>query len=161
MVWTAFFSPINDKTFTWGVGPVFYFPIATNPSLGSGKWSAGPSIVALTLKGQWVAGILMSNVWSFAGDDERLDVNSFLLQYFVNYNFNRGWYLVSAPIITSNWNAPDGEGWIVPFGAGGGKVFKLGKQPMNTNFQVFKNVVTPTYGPEWSIRFQIQLMFPK
>ena len=70
------------------------------------------------------------------------DLNFFLMQYFINYNFPSGWYLTSAPIITANWEADNGERWIVPFGGGIGKVFKIGKQPMNINTQVFYNVKT-------------------
>lgn len=33
--------------------------------------------------------------------------NKFLFQYFVNYNLSKGWYVVSAPIMTANWNAPE------------------------------------------------------
>ena len=39
---TAFFSPTQSDV-TWGVGPVFVMPTATNDSLGSKKWSAGLS----------------------------------------------------------------------------------------------------------------------
>ena len=90
-----------------------------------------------------------------------VDVNFFLMQYFVNYNFPSGWYLTSAPIITSNWEADSGEKWTVPFGGGVGKVFSIGRQPMNINTQVFYNVETPTNGARWQWRFQIQLLFPK
>ena len=72
-----------------------------------------------------------------------------------------GKLLTSAPIITSNWEADTGEQWTVPFGGGGGKVFRIGKQPMNINTQVFYNVETPTNGPELQWRFQIQFLFPK
>ena len=39
---------------------------------------------------------LASNVWSFAGESDRADINQFLLQYFINCNCGEtGWYLVS------------------------------------------------------------------
>ncbi len=113
------------------------------------------------MPGSWVIGALASNVWSVAGDDDRADVNSFLGQYFINYNYPSGWYLTSAPIITANWEADSGEKWTVPFGGGIGKVFRIGKQPMNINTQVFYNVQRPTNGARWQWRFQIQLLFPK
>src|SRR5262245_58043224 len=53
------------------------------------------------------------------GRDEFIDrgsgVNSFLLQYFINRNLEKGWYLTSSPIITANWKLPSDERWIVPF----------------------------------------------
>ena len=61
-----------------------------------------------------VLGALGSNVWSVAGEDERADVNFFLAQYFINYNYPSGWYLTSAPIVTANWEADSGNQWTVP-----------------------------------------------
>ncbi len=158
---TGFFSPRKPGKVIWGVGPALVFPTASDDVLGAGKYSLGPSAVALTMKGQWVVGGLVSNVWSVAGDDDRDDVNFFLAQYFINYNYASGWYLTSAPIITANWEAASGERWIIPFGGGFGKVFAIGKQPLNVNTQVFYNVETPTFGPKWQWRWQIQLLFPK
>ncbi len=129
--------------------------------LGSEKWSAGPSVVALTIQGPWVLAFCASNLWSFAGDDDRQDVNHFLFQYFINYNMADGWYLSSAPIITANWEADSGNKWIVPFGGGVGKIFKIGKQPVNAQVQGFYNVVKPDNGPDWSLRLQLQFLFPK
>jgi hypothetical protein len=158
---TGFISPKKPGKVIWGVGPALIFPTATDDVLGTEKFSIGPSVVALTMKGQWVIGALASNVWSVAGDDDRADVNFFLMQYFVNYNFPSGWYLTSAPIITANWEADSGEKWTVPFGGGVGKVFSIGRQPININTQVFYNVERPTNGARWQWRFQIQLLFPK
>jgi len=158
---TGFLSPKKPGKVIWGVGPALVFPTATDDVLGTGKFSIGPSVVALTMKGQWVIGALASNIWSVAGDDDRADVNFFLMQYFVNYNFPSGWYLTSAPIVTANWEADSGNKWTVPFGGGVGKVFSIGRQPININTQVFYNVETPTNGARWQWRFQIQLLFPK
>ena len=158
---SAFFSPAKPGKFIWGVGPAIILPTATDETLGSGKWSAGPSVVGLTIQGPWVAGLLVSQVWSFAGQSDRGNVNFFLAQYFINYNMNHGWYLVSAPIITSNKEASSGNQWIVPFGAGAGKIFRIGKQPINFNTQAFYNAVKPDFGPDWQWRVQLQFMFPK
>jgi hypothetical protein len=62
------------------------FPTATEPLLGNGKWTAGPSIVLLTEPGHWVIGALANNRWSFAGWG-RKSVDAFLVQAFINYNF--------------------------------------------------------------------------
>jgi hypothetical protein len=157
---SAFFSPTNSEI-TWGVGPVFVLPTASNDSLGSKKWAAGLSGVALAMPGHWVVGGLISNVWSFAGAGDK-DINLFTLQPFINYNFNDGWYLTTAPIITANWEADNDHKWTVPIGGGVGKIFKIGKQPVNAQFSIYNNVKTPDdYGAEWQIRTQIQFLFPK
>ena len=157
--YTTFFSPAKPAKVTWGVGPSFLIPTATDDRLGSGKWSAGVGAVVLTTPGPWVIGALAQNVWSFAGDEARADVNFFLSQYFINYNFPH-FYLSSAPIITANWEAASGQKWTVPFGGGVGKLFP-GKPPINTQVQVFYYVVKPDNGPDWSLRLQVQFLFPK
>lgn len=157
---TAWLSPRKPEKWIWGVGPVALLPTATDDALGSDKWGIGPSAVVLTMSGKWVVGSVFSNVWSFSGSGDQ-DVNLFTWQYFINYNLPNGWYLVSAPIITSNWEADSSDKWTVPFGGGIGKVFRIGKQPININAQAFYNVEKPDYGPDWSARLQVQLLFPK
>jgi len=159
-----FIGPSNPGSFIWGAGPIFLLPTATDKRLGAGKWGAGPACVGLTMRGPWVFGALAQNIWSFAdsGDRKRDDVNQFLLQYFINYNMADGWYLNSAPIITANWKAESDNRWTVPFGAGVGKVFRIGKLPVNASIQAYYNVVKPDIlGPDWTLRFQIQFLFPK
>jgi len=156
---TAFLSPSKPGKWIWGVGPVALLPTATDDALGSDEWGMGPSAVALTMTGKWVVGSLFSNVWSFTGSGDQ-SVNLFTWQYFINYNMPNGWYLVSAPIITSNWKADSSDKWTVPFGGGIGKVFRLGKLPINAQTQAFYNAAKPDYGPDWSIRLQVQLLFP-
>ena len=158
---SLFFSPAKPGAFIWGLGPVFQFPTATDESLGTEKWGAGPTAVALTIQGPWVVGILVNNLWSFAGDDDRDDVNQMLLQYFINYNLPGGWYLTSSPIITASWEADSDNRWTVPIGGGFGKIHRIGKLPVNVSLAAFYNVETPDGGPEWSLRFQIAFLFPR
>jgi hypothetical protein len=169
---TFFFSPAKSGELIWGVGPTFTLPTATDSLIGSGKFSMGPAAVALTIQGHWVVGALANNQWSVAGWGKN-NVNSFLLQPFVNYNLPDHWYLVSAPIMTANWAAAKGgDVWTVPLGGGIGKLFRLGevlpleghaiaKLPINTQLQAFGNVHRPEFGSEWQLRFQVQLLFPK
>lgn len=89
-------------------------------------------------------------------------MNQFLLQYFINYNMADGWYLNSAPIITANWKAESDNRWTVPFGAGVGKIFRIGKLPVNASIQAYYNVVkSDILGPDWTLRLQVQFLFPK
>lgn len=158
---TLFLSPAKSGKLIWGIGPIVSLPTATDKTLGTDKWAAGPSVVLLTMPGPWVLGVLANNIWSFAGDNDRPDVNQLLLQYFINYNFEGGWYLTSAPINTANWEADNDNRWTIPIGGGGGKVFRVGKQPLNFQTQAFYNVEKPDLGPEWSLRVQLQFLFPK
>jgi hypothetical protein len=158
---TAFLSPRDPGNVIWGVGPVLSFPTASDRLLGTDRYSAGLSAVVLTMPGNWVVGALASQMWDYAGDSQGSSVNSFLLQYFVNYNFSSGWYFTSAPIMTANWDAPSGEKWSIPVGGGAGKIVRLGKLPLNINTQVFYYLEKPAGGPDWEWRFQVQAMFPK
>ena len=85
-----FLSPSAPHKLTWGVGPTFVLPWATAEQLGQGKFSMGPAVVALTMPGHWVIGILVNNIFSVEGPHARPDVNQMLLQYFINYNFKHG-----------------------------------------------------------------------
>jgi hypothetical protein len=172
ITFSAFFSPADAAKLTWGVGPIFLFPSATDgplggttedggESLGSDKWGAGLTVVGLTMPGNWVIGSLFSNVWSFAGSGEQ-DINLFTWQYFINYNLPKGWYLTSAPIIKANWEADSDDRWTIPFGGGVGKVFAIGKQPINAQLSAYYPVELPSDDDGvWQLRFQIQFLFPK
>jgi hypothetical protein len=155
---TAFLSPANPGKLIWGVGPAATFPTATSVNVGSqSTWGLGPSAVLLTMPGHWVLGVLANNVWSIAGDS----ANNMLIQYFVNYNLPDGWYATMAPIITANWNQPSGQQWVVPFGAGFGKIFKLGKLPINGNVSAYYSAVKPDIGPDWTLRVSLAILLPK
>jgi hypothetical protein len=65
---TSFFLSPARSGLIWGAGPVIVLPSTSEPTLGTGKWSAGPTVVVLTQTGNWTAGALWNQVWSFAGD---------------------------------------------------------------------------------------------
>jgi len=164
-----FLSPKKSKII-WGVGPTFVLPTATNTAyLGQGKFSMGPSVVVLVQPPHWTIGFLANNVWSVAGHADfnpdgtvnKPPVNQFLLQYFVNYNMKKGWYLTTQPILTANWRAADSNVWTVPFGGGVGRIMKLGFQPVNISAQFYGNPVRPAGTSPWGFRFQFVLLFPK
>ena len=158
---TAFFSPKSrDRwlgNWLWGAGPVLLAPTNTDDRLGPDEWGAGLSALALSMPGNWVIGVLASNVW---GED---DVNIFTFQYFVNYNLSNGWYLTTSPTMTANWDADNnGDRWTVPVGGGFGRVFLMGGRPVNMSLQGFYNLEKPEdVGPEWSLRGVVQFMFPR
>ena len=159
---TVFISPAKPGNILWGVGPAMTLPTATNRQLGQGKYSLGPSFVVLSMPGHWVYGFLAYNLWSVGGQVKRDTVNQFQLQYFINYNFPRGWYLTTQPIITANWLAKADDQWVVPLGLGLGRVFHVGKQALNMSFQAYDNVkTTATLGPQWQAQFNVSFLFPK
>ena len=158
---TFFLSPAKPGKLIWGMGPAFILPTATNRVLGQGKWSGGPSVVALTQPGHWTFGALVNNVWNFAGESDKPAVNQMLLQYFVNYNLQKGWYISLAPIITANWKASPGNVWTVPVGGGIGRIMKFGPQLVNLTAQFYGNATHPAGTSPWSMRMQLAFLFPK
>jgi roadblock/LC7 domain-containing protein len=117
--------------------------------LGNNRWGAGFDAVVLTMPGRWVMGGLVSQMWDVtnSGND---DISQMVLQPFVNYNFGHGWYMVSAPVITADWEAK-GEQWTVPVGGGVGRVVRLCKQAINFRAAVYGNVIKPDQGSDYNV----------
>jgi hypothetical protein len=164
-----FFSPRKPiqlgphASLVWGAGPAFQLPTATDELLGTGKWSAGPGFVVFLSDERLhiTTGFLILNLWSFAGEDDRADVNAMTLQPFLNYNLPKGWYLTSSPLITADWEADNDNRWTVPIGGGIGRIFKIGHQPINANIAAYYNVITPDdTGANWQLRAQWTFLFP-
>jgi hypothetical protein len=47
---------------------------------------------------------------------------------------------------------------VVPIGGGVGRLFKVGKLPINIQLGVYDNVITPKNGARWQTRFQVQFL---
>jgi hypothetical protein len=159
---SLFWTPAKASSLVWGVGPALVLPTASNPEvLGSEKWSAGPTGVIFYGVGKWTLGAVASNVWSFAGEDSRQDVNFFFGQWFANYNFGQGWALGTAPIITCNWEISSGDQCTVPWGLQVSKVTHFGSRPVNLILGYYVNSKHPTDGAESQARIQVNFMFPQ
>jgi hypothetical protein len=153
-----YLSPVHPGKFIWGAGPQLWLPTATDSTLGTNKWGGGPAIVGLYRQGHWLGGSLLSN--EFAGVNHK-HVNQMTLNPFLFFNMAHGWYFMSGPIITSDWTASRSTRWTVPVGGGGGRVFKVGQQPLNARTQFFNDVQTTTGGSDWQLQTQLQLLFIK
>jgi hypothetical protein len=164
---SAFLSPANPGGWIWGVGVATQWPTHSNEVLGNNNVGLGPSFVVLHLEqgSPWVYGVLVNNVWSVGNSgnpsSNATRYNNGLLQPFLNYNFEGGAYLTTSPIFTVNWEARGSQQWTVPMGAGVGKLFKIGRLPVNTQISGYYYVVRPDFAPNWQVRAQVQFMFPK
>jgi hypothetical protein len=160
--YSLFLNPVETKgSLIWGLGASITLPTATDDRLGSGKWSAGPSAVGLVQPDWGTYGALFRHLWSFAGDSDRRGVSQSLIEPFVNYNLENGWYLVSDSVITVDWKAKSGQEVTLPIGGGVGRLFKVGEQAMNMRGEYYYNVVRPDAGPEWTLGAVVQFLFPK
>src|SRR5271156_2639114 len=147
---TFLLSPSKPHKLIWGVGPIIQLPTATSQYLGQGKLGIGPNVVALAMPGHFVLGVLANNIWSVAGSGSRPAINQMLVQYFVNYNMKKGWYLTSQPVLTANWEVSNSGRWVVPFGGGVGRIMKLGFQPVSLTAQVYGNGIHPPGASPWN-----------
>jgi hypothetical protein len=159
--YTAWFAPPVKSNLTWGFGLVSIWPTASNSKLGNGKISLGPSFVFVYSLPKLMAAAIVANWKSVGGDEARADVNTFYFQYILTYFLQNKWYLSTAPINLANWEAEKDQRWTIPVGGGVGKMFNVGKMPMDFQTQAFYNVVRPDLAPEWQWRVQLKLIFPK
>ena len=162
IVASAFFSPVGTGSVTWGLGPVFGLPTTTNPLLGSGKYSAGPTFVILTQQGKVTLGFLGNHLWSFAstGDIERNDVSTTFLQPFFAYSLPKAVTLSLNAEATANWEANDGDEWTLPIKLSLSKVTKLGQFPLSVSGGVAVFVEKPEGGPDWKLQTAFTLILP-
>jgi hypothetical protein len=159
--YSLFLSPAKPKGAIWGIGPSLMMPTATSDQLGSKKWSAGPTGVVLFQPKWGTFGMLARQLWSFAGDSDRDNVNQALFEPFVNYNLPNGWYLISDIILVANWDRDSSNTWTVPLGGGVGKLLKIGSQAINARAEAYYNVEKPDNAPNWQWGFTVQFLFPK
>ena len=142
----------------WGVGPAFLWPTGTDDELGTGKWGAGPTVVVLRQKGPWTVAFLGNHIWSYAGDEDRSDVNNTFLQPFVNYTTKRATSYYVNTESTYDWEA---EEWSVPINAGVQQLVKIGEQRVQLQGGVRYWVDTPETGPDgWGARAVVTFLFP-
>lgn len=154
-----FFAPRSAPGgITWGVGPVFLYPTASDTRVGTERWAAGPTGVALWQGGPWTVGILANHLWSFAGDATRADVNATFLQPFVSYQFPNRVVLSLNTESTYDWTARQ---WTVPINLAVSRVFVIDRQPINLQIGLKYYAVHPDAGPQWGIRAGVTFLFPQ
>ncbi|WFB37265.1 transporter [Kiritimatiellota bacterium B12222] len=155
-----FFSPKEPvKGWILAAGPVGLYPSASDDFLGTGKWGAGPTALALQQKGPWTYGLLWNHVWSVGGDSDREDVNASYIQPFLGFITKTKTTLMVNTESTYNW---EGEEWSVPVNVMVSQLAKLGPQIVQFSLGARYWVESTESGPEgWGARAQVILLFPK
>jgi len=155
-----FFTPAKPGKIIWGIGPVFSFPTATAEPAKSGTWAAGGGAVVLAMPGPWVIGALVSQFSPLTDANGPPRTNLLTFQYFINYNFGKGWALGTAPLMTANWDATGNDRWTVPIGMSISRTLVFNKQPMSLGFQYYRNLQRPDSAPSSQLKFVLALIFP-
>jgi hypothetical protein len=157
---SAFFSPSKVvQGFTWGAGPVFLIPDATNEYLGTKKFGVGPTAVALLQNNGWTFGALVNQIWSVAGSADRPDVNQMFLQPFIGYNWKTGAGMVINTESTFNWENNTTNSFLNFMISG---ITKFGKQMASLQVGPRLQLAAP-HGKkaDFGIRAAVILVFPK
>ncbi|WP_286202318.1 MULTISPECIES: transporter [unclassified Labrenzia] len=156
-----FFSPKEPTSdgIIWGLGPVLLLPTGTDDLLSTRKWGAGPTGVVLRQSGPWTYGGLVNHVWSYAGDDNRNDVNSTFLQPFLSYTTDDAWTFTLNSESTYDWTSDE---WSVPINAMVAKLVTIDKQPISFQAGVRYYAASSDNGPEgFGARAAVTFLFPK
>lgn len=139
--------PSFSKAFTiaWGTGVVL--PTATH-SVGSGKWQLAPVVAPVVFFGRLkgFAYVKLQDYVSVAGDEDRPDINYFLVTPTVLYRVSRTWWIVADSESRTDWKRND----ITSFKSG----FQLGKM-LTPRFGVWVKTEVP-WGPDrtgdWTLK---------
>jgi hypothetical protein len=155
----SFFLSPKDPVGGWilGGGPAFLWPTATDKALGSGRWGAGPTIVALRQQNGWTYGALANHIWSYAGWTNQ-NVSATFIQPFVSFTSKTFTTFGLSTESTYDWERSQ---WTVPFNASVSQLLKLGMQPIQFSLGARYYAEKPSGGPNWGLRFTITLLFPK
>lgn len=120
-----------------GVGPLLVIPSASSDSLGSGKWQAGAAaVVVRPLPGGSMLAGLVTWQTDFAGDEDRAGTNFLTAQPVAILQIGAGFYVRSTGLLTFDF---ENDRYLIPFGVGVGKVFKVGRTVVNSFLE-----------PQWS-----------
>ena len=163
ITFSSFFSPATSKSLLWGVGPVVTLPMTSDARLGSGQWSAGPTLVVVKTRGAVLYGLLWNQLWSFAtvSDRARVAINQGFFQPFVALTRPSGVTVTLQSESTANWNAPDPDDtWTIPINMTVSKVTTLGPFPFSVLGGAGVYVASPDSGPDWKLRVAFTLVLP-
>jgi len=126
-------------------------PTATDPALGTEKWSLGPAFGALVQSGKLLAGGIFTSNFSVAGKSDRDDVCMMTLQPFGSYGLGKGWS-VEASEMVYNYDFNTKRWSTLPLGVRLGKLVSFGKHPVRFYADVEYNFADNVVAPAWTLR---------
>jgi hypothetical protein len=143
----------------WGIGPVLLAPTATDEAIGADKWAIGPAIGFVARSNKLMWGLFNQNLFSFAGDSDREDVNVSILQPIVNYSLPDKWSIGTSEMnVTYDWQR---DAWtILPLGVKLARLVKFGKLPVQFAGGYEYNFADDYVAPEWTVNFTVKFLFP-
>jgi len=143
----------------WGIGPVLLAPTATDEAIGADKWAIGPAVGFVARSNKLMWGLFNQNLFSFAGDSDREDVNVSILQPIVNYSLPDRWSIGTSEMnVTYDWER---DAWtILPLGVKLARLVKFGKLPVQFAGGYEYNFADDYAAPKWTVNFTVKFLFP-
>ena len=117
-VFATFVVTPDDSPATFGIGPIYTAPTASNDALGEGKHQIGAAALTVWTKGIFLLGALVNYQIGVGGDSSRPRTQFIGAQPFAFFQLGNGYYLRSSPIWFFNLERTE---YNVPFGLGAGK----------------------------------------
>lgn len=146
----AYLIDVGHPAVSFGVGPQLTAPTASELALGSEKWSAGIVNVLFDARSRRVQyGYLATWQASFAGEDDRDDVNLGSFQPFLFYQLGGGTYLRSTGIWAYDFESST---YTLPIGLGVGQVLPTEQAIFNVFVEPQVSVLDEGAGwAEWQV----------
>jgi hypothetical protein len=146
----------NGALFAWGVGFDIGAPTASDDILGTDKWTAGPSALAIYMGPKWKVGGLVTHYKDFGGESSAPDVNLTNLQYIVYRSLSPTTAIGAAPNIICNWES-EGDECTVPIGIGFSTTIQMGKVPVRFGAELHYSIIQPDdlLSTKWDFRFYV------
>ena len=146
-------------------------PTASKDETGADVWSLGPGLLALTNLSlangdSLMLGALAYHIWDVEDDEGDADVSKTFAQPIFVYKFKSlfdqgGWYIRN-PDDLWQYDWEEGEFTLIPLGAAVGRVFSIGKQPVNLFAGGWYNAVSSDRAPtaDYAFKFSLSFLFP-
>ncbi|MEL7046832.1 MAG: transporter [Pseudomonadota bacterium] len=160
-VQSLFFSPKEPTSsgWIWGAGPAFFVPTATDEFLGTKKWGAGPTAVALKQSGPWTYGGLTNHLESFAGESGRADISATFVQPFLTYITPTKTTFALNTESTYDWETRE---WSVPINITVSQLLQMGDQIVSVGAGARYWATSPdSAADDWGVRLIFTLVYPR
>jgi hypothetical protein len=133
-------------------------PTATEDEPGPEKWAIGPAVGFAASSRKLLCGAFNQNLFSFAGDDDRKDVNVSILQPILSYALPNQWSIGTSEMnITYDWEEDD---WTaLPLRVELAKLLKFGDLPVQLSGAYEYNLQDDYVAPGWSVNFTVKFLF--
>lgn len=143
----------------WGVGPVALLPSAADKAIGQEKWAIGPALGFVAAQPGLLLGLFNQNLFSFAGDDDRDEVDISIVQPIFSYSLPHQWSINTSEMnFTYDWSE---NAWtVLPLGAKLAKLLSFGGQKVQISGAYEYNFADDHVGPEWKVNFTAKFLFP-